>query len=102
MPRPDPLSQPSPPQDAGERASQLAISERRLPLEVWGRAILAAAQARADRTRVGRWGFEFLMFGLKQGWASLFGGIMLALLFLTGLFWPHGAEFARYDFLVIA
>jgi uncharacterized membrane protein YoaT (DUF817 family) len=59
-------------------------------------------QARADRTEAGRWAFEFLMFGLKQGWASLFGGIMLALLFLTGLVWPAHAILARYDFLVVA
>jgi len=42
------------------------------------------------------------MFGLKQGWACLFGGLMLALLFGTGFLWPRDAAFARYDFLVIA
>lgn len=80
----------------------LAVEPKRLPLELWGRRILAAIQARADRTQAGRWAFEFLMFGLKQGWASLFGGVMLALLFLSWLFWPHPAPIARYDFLVIA
>lgn len=42
------------------------------------------------------------MFGLKQGWACLFGGLMLALLVGTHLLWPQNAPIARYDFLVIA
>ena len=42
------------------------------------------------------------MFGLKQGWACLFGAIMLALLFGTSLVWPQHAPIARYDFLVCA
>jgi uncharacterized membrane protein YoaT (DUF817 family) len=46
--------------------------------------------------------YEFLLFGLKQAWASLFAGSMLGLILLTGLFWPHGAPVARYDFLVVA
>jgi uncharacterized membrane protein YoaT (DUF817 family) len=41
------------------------------------------------------------MFGLKQGWACLFGGAMLALLVGTHLWWPQGAPIARYDVLVI-
>ncbi|WP_122465512.1 DUF817 domain-containing protein [Brevundimonas lutea] len=73
----------------------------RLPLEAWGRRLLAAAQARADRSQVGRWAFEFLMFGIKQAWACLFGGLMLALLLGTFLFYPDGSPLARYDFLVI-
>ena len=72
-----------------------------LPLEAWGRRLLAEAQRRADRTRLGRWAFEFLMFGLKQGWACLFGGLMLALLLGTHLLWPDAAPLARYDFLVL-
>jgi uncharacterized membrane protein YoaT (DUF817 family) len=75
---------------------------RRLPLERAGRALLIRIQRRADRTRLGRWTFEFLMFGLKQGWACLFGGIMLALLFSTAFLYPQGAPLARYDFLVLA
>ena len=76
--------------------------ETRLPLEAWGRGILAAIERRADRTQIGRWAFEFLMFGLKQGWACLFGGLMLTLLFATNFLWPKDALLARYDFLVIA
>ena len=69
----------------------------RLPLEAWGRGILAAIERRADRGQLGRWAFEFLMFGLKQGWACLFGGLMLALLFATNFLWPNDALLARYE-----
>jgi uncharacterized membrane protein YoaT (DUF817 family) len=46
--------------------------------------------------------FEFVLFGFKQGWACLFGGLLLALLMSTFLFYPADAPLARYDFLVIA
>ncbi|MDB5506193.1 MAG: hypothetical protein JWR75_831 [Devosia sp.] len=45
---------------------------------------------------------EFLVFGLKQGWACLFGGMMLGLIIVTRYAWPEAAPFARYDFLVVA
>lgn len=45
---------------------------------------------------------EFLVFGLKQGWACLFGGAMLFLILATRLLWPEGAILARYDFLFLA
>jgi uncharacterized membrane protein YoaT (DUF817 family) len=48
------------------------------------------------------WAFEFLLFGFKQGWACLFGGLMLALLLATHLFYPPGAPLHRYDFLTLA
>ncbi|MGN6536262.1 MAG: DUF817 domain-containing protein, partial [Mesorhizobium sp.] len=34
---------------------------------------------------------EFLVFGLKQGWACLFGGAMLALILATRFLWPDHA-----------
>ncbi|CAN1500793.1 COG3739 Uncharacterized integral membrane protein [Caulobacteraceae bacterium] len=47
--------------------------------------------------------FEFVMFGIKQAWACLYGGAMLALLILTMLFWPkEGAVLSRFDFLFLA
>lgn len=49
-----------------------------------------------------RWLYEFLLFGFKQAWACLFGGLMLALLLGTFLFYPANAPLARYDFLTIA
>ena len=74
----------------------------RLPLERWGRAWFERVRAHADRRAVTRYGFEFLMFGLKQGWACLFGALMLSLLLGTALVWPAGAPVARYDFIVVA
>lgn len=47
--------------------------------------------------------FEFVMFGIKQAWACLYGGAMLALLILTMLFWPkEDAVLSRFDFLFLA
>lgn len=46
--------------------------------------------------------YEFLLFGFKQGWACLFGGLMLALLLGTHFFYPPSAPIARYDVLTIA
>jgi len=74
---------------------------RRLPLEVRGRRLLGRLQHWTDQRRATRWGFEFLMFGIKQGWACLFGGLMLVLLLGTHLLYPENAPLARYDFLVI-
>lgn len=48
------------------------------------------------------WLYEFALFTFKQGWACLFGGLMLALLLGTHLFYPAGAELARYDFLTLS
>jgi uncharacterized membrane protein YoaT (DUF817 family) len=79
----------------------VSAEPRRLPLEVWGREWLARLQAWADRATWRGYAFEFLMFGIKQGWACLFGGLMLALLLGTYLWWPADGPVARYDFLVI-
>jgi len=45
--------------------------------------------------------FEFISFGVKQGWACLFGGLMLAILLGTYLFFPEGLALARYDFITL-
>ena len=74
---------------------------RRLPLETWGRHWLGRLQHWADQRAWSRYGFEFLMFGIKQGWACLFGGAMLALLLATHFWWPEGGPISRYDFLVV-
>ena len=61
--------------------------------------------------RIARWAgkrpataflYEFVRFGLKQGWACLFGGAMVGLLIATSLWYPRGALLARYDFLFLA
>ncbi len=62
----------------------------------------AGARPWAERSRWHGWAYEFLLFGLKQAWACLFGGAMLALILVTGFFWPDHAPIARYDFLVLA
>lgn len=85
----------------------LRSASRRLPLEIRGRDLLARVQAHADRAAWSRYAFEFLMCGLKQGWACLFGGMMLALLVGTHLVWPMiwpagNGPLARYDFLTLA
>lgn len=46
--------------------------------------------------------YEFLLFGFKQGWACLFGGLLLAMLLATHFFYPDNASLARYDFLTLA
>ena len=49
--------------------------------------------------RLGRWAeqqpgiaffYEFTRFGVKQGWACLFGGAMVALIVGTHLWYPRG------------
>jgi uncharacterized membrane protein YoaT (DUF817 family) len=45
---------------------------------------------------------EFLVFGLKQGWACLFGGAMLFLIIATKYLPPEAIGIARYDFLFLA
>ena len=42
------------------------------------------------------------MFGLKQAWACLFGGAMLALIIATKVLWPDGMPISRYDVLFLA
>lgn len=48
------------------------------------------------------WLYEFVLFGFKQAWACLFGGMLLFLLLATHLFYPGDAPLHRYDFLTIA
>ena len=43
--------------------------------------------------------YEFVLFGVKQAWACLFGGAMLAALLLTFWLYPADAPVARYDLL---
>ena len=46
--------------------------------------------------------YEFLRFGMKQAWACLFGGMIVALMLATHLFYPKDALLSRYDFLFLA
>lgn len=45
--------------------------------------------------------YEFLIFGIKQAWACMFAGLLLALILLTKIWYPLDA-LARYDFLFLA
>jgi uncharacterized membrane protein YoaT (DUF817 family) len=65
----------------------------------------------AGEARLGRWAqqrpsiaflYEFARFGVKQGWACLFGGAMVALIVGTHLWYPRGAALTRYDFMFLA
>lgn len=44
---------------------------------------------------------EFVMFGLKQGWACLFGGLLLAAIIASKLIWQPDWPLHRYDFLFL-
>ncbi|MBS0333865.1 MAG: DUF817 domain-containing protein [Proteobacteria bacterium] len=64
-------------------------------------AMDAAVRPWAARSRLNAFVYEFLLFGLKQAWACLFGGAMLGLIIATRYLWPAHAPIARYDFLVM-
>ena len=55
----------------------------------------------ATRRLLPRWLAEFIMFVLKQGWACLFGALMLAGLLVTDAIWDDSWRLARYDALLI-
>lgn len=57
--------------------------------------------ARLPRGMVADGVVEFIVFGLKQAWACLFGGLMLAMILLTRLWWPE-LGLNRYDFWFLA
>jgi len=71
-------------------------------LESWLHAQREALRARVVRGPVSLAAYEFLAFGVKQGWACLFGAIMLVLLLGSFLVWPEGSALSRYDALTIA
>jgi uncharacterized membrane protein YoaT (DUF817 family) len=66
-------------------------------IDRWAHGVLA----RLPRHGVSAAATEFVVFGLKQAWACLFGGALLGLLLLTRVAWPAGLPLPRYDFLVI-
>ena len=46
--------------------------------------------------------YEFLRFGLKAGWACLFGAALLVLIIATGIVYPAHAALPRLDALFCA
>ena len=53
------------------------------------------------RTRLPHWAVELVMFTLKQGWACLFGGLMLVGIILSKAIWQADWPLARYDGLFL-
>jgi len=80
----------------------VGLRQRALDLRARLRAAREALRAHAVRGPAGAAAFEFLAFGVKQAWACIFGGAVLALLLATHFFYPDHAPLARYDALVIA
>jgi len=83
------------------RRTQPSAAERYAPLRrmiAIDEAIGVWAEQRIWRLAL----YEFVRFGVKQGWACLFGGLMLALLLATHFAYPADALLARYDFLTLA
>lgn len=74
----------------------------RLRFERWLTARREAWRAAFVRGPASAFAFEFISFGVKEAWACLFGGLMLALLVGTFLLYPRDAALPRYDFLTIA
>jgi uncharacterized membrane protein YoaT (DUF817 family) len=75
------------------------------PLTTAERAIdvrLRAVLARLPRHGPAGWLTEFLAFGLKQAWACVFGGAMLAVILAARLWYPPDAALARNDLLTVA
>lgn len=60
--------------------------------------------ARLPQNRLTGGLIEFLVFGLKQAWACLFGGALLGLIILSRWVWPHFdiELLSRYDFLFLS
>ena len=78
--------------ETGRRAAlRRALTERREAFRSW-----------FVRGKATGFLFEFVSFGVKQAWACLFGGALLALLLVTHLYYPENAALSRYDFLVLA
>jgi uncharacterized membrane protein YoaT (DUF817 family) len=90
----------------------MTLDDNSRPLKSAARTWPAVAHFTAGEEALGGWAkaqgpvvtfvYEFLRFGVKQGWACLFGGAMVALLIGTRLFYPADFFLSRYDFIVLA
>jgi len=78
---------------AGTR--ELTVVEERI--DAWARERLGRLQGRRVRTRL----VELAVFVLKQGWACLFGGLLLAVLLAARFWYPDDAWLARNDALTL-
>jgi len=80
------------------------VGSRRPPdlIEPLRRADAVLARLAAGWGRAGCFAHEFLVFGIKQAWASLFGGLLLVLILASWLWYPRDAWLHRYDVLTLA
>lgn len=67
-------------------------------IDDWAHRRLDGAPANGAKANL----VEFLVFVLKQAWATVFGATLLAVFVLVKLLYPDHAFLARNDFLVIA
>jgi uncharacterized membrane protein YoaT (DUF817 family) len=67
-------------------------------IDDWAHRRIDGAPHRGPRAYI----IEFLVFVLKQAWATVFGAALLAVIVATRLWYPDGIALARNDFLVIA
>src|SRR5579871_1504566 len=72
---------------------------------IWPLGLVLTSEARVGRS-LAQWPstsacYEFVRFGVKQGWACLFGGVAVGLMILTWRLYPANAPLARYDFLFL-
>lgn len=74
----------------------------KIPAHTRFAAVRSKLEAFEPRPGPTAWGYEFALFVFKQGWACLFGGLMLVMLLATNLFYPDDAPLHRYDFLTLA
>ncbi len=66
-----------------------------------GTAFLERRMGDWARRRLSPGWAEFVMFGLKQGWAALFGGLFLIALIASAAIWQPDWPIARYDALFV-
>src|SRR5688572_31915134 len=78
------MQRPVRPQGADSAARTWAPLARFVEIE-------ARIGAWAERRRITLVLYEVTRFGIKQGWACLFGALLLALLLGTHFFYPRGA-----------
>ncbi|MBO3086906.1 DUF817 domain-containing protein [Cellulomonas sp. zg-ZUI40] len=77
-------------------ARELTVVEERI--DGWARARLARLRVRSVRAGL----VELAVFVLKQGWACLFGGLLLGVLLVARFWYPDDAWLVRNDALTLA
>lgn len=67
----------------------------------WLDWLIAVSRRHLKPLPFGPFWHEFLIFGVKQAWACLFAGVLIAGILGTFIFYPKTAMLARYDFLFL-